>query len=133
MKTTHSVRVDSLKVNDFIELQGRIYRIARFMADTNEMCALVAFDIAGDEVRLSLPQSMVLAVTRDDGLVGAPSHVVVDMLDGYTFSRDRHGENFTLKTAWAFAVQRNADSKRPTYKVFELAEVHFAPVDDQEA
>lgn len=52
----------------------------------------------------------------------APTHVVVDVSDGYTYSRDRANRPFTLETATAFADERNGMSKphARTYRVYAL-------------
>lgn len=52
----------------------------------------------------------------------APTHVVVDVSDGYTYSRDAKGIPFTLETATAFADERNGMSKShaQTYRVYAL-------------
>lgn len=52
----------------------------------------------------------------------APTHVVVDTQDGYTYSADVKGP-FTLETATAFADFRNSVSRASTYRVFALTAV----------
>lgn len=48
----------------------------------------------------------------------APSVVVVDTRDGYTFWRDASGDLFTAESAHRFAAVRNGD--RPDFGVYSL-------------
>ena len=134
MKTQHQVTVQHLAPGDFFDWASVTYKVVSVQPHPmdRDLTNVNVVDVDGEDNTFVLPTVAGVDVTRDDGLVGAPSHVVVDVIDGYVFSRDRHGDGFNLESAWAFAVERNAASKRPTYKVFALSAITFPPVDDQE-
>jgi hypothetical protein len=129
MKTTTPTAVQDFAPGDFFTYASTQYKVLgtkphpgntrKFQEET--LVAVV--DVDGVQDDLSLYSDAVFDVTKDDYMVGAPSHVVVDLLDGYTFARDARNQGFTEVTAWAFAKERNAASKRPTYRVFALSPV----------
>ncbi len=51
-----------------------------------------------------------------------PTHAVVDMHDGYTWTRDRNGEFFTADTAADFAQDRN-DEMKPEHRLYRVATI----------
>lgn len=64
-----------------------------------------------------------------------PTHVVYDNAGaGYLFYKDGDGELFTAATAHRFAVKRNRELKRPTYRVLWVASIpgKFTPVSEAE-
>ena len=118
MKTTINSLAREVKVGDTITRDGVTHYVVTGIGA--EKHNHLKIHITGRSITyLVLHQNDRVGITVDDGLV-APSHVVVDTLDGFTFSKDINGELFTLVTARAFAVERNIASKTPSYRVFAL-------------
>jgi hypothetical protein len=126
--TTTGTRIRDLVRDDYFVVDSVEYKVLQVHNTKGDNLTTVdVVDVDGRPSALVLPGHLAIAVTREDGLLGAPTHVVVDLLDGYTFYRDIHDGAFTEKTAWAFAVQRNKVSTRPTYQVYALSRVFMAP------
>ena len=125
MKTTTKVAVKDFAPNDFFDWGGKTYKVidTRPHPQDRDLTNVDTLDVDGDDNTFVLFSVAMFDVTRDDGLKGAPTHVVVDIEDGYVFSRYTSSDGFTLESATAFAAQRNAGSKRSTYRVFALSPV----------
>ena len=127
MKTTVQGHVDELQAGDIFKYGGESYKVIS-TEPQGALTRISAVDIDGKPEPFRFPTLATISVIKDDGLAGAPSHVVVDLKDGYVWNRSvnmTRGEGFTLESATAYAKERNEglDPKDQTYRVFALSPV----------